>query len=188
MLAANNYHFSAVNLILACNLLVTISLVSIHVINNYLMNILLRSLLLRFFSAGFGLLLLSGNLFAGDANIAWDASPSSNVGGYILSYGKSSGNFTSSIDVGNTTTYNISGLQEGDKYYAAMKAYDVDRTTESGYSNEVNWTVPVTEVLTVDFTASATSGAPGMLVSFTPITTGEVTSWEWNLPGSSATN
>ena len=67
-----------------------------------IINTSLRELFSLFLSAGLALFLFSGNLFAGTANLAWDASTSSNVGGYKVSYGTSSGNYTSTIDVGNT--------------------------------------------------------------------------------------
>jgi len=149
----------------------------------------LRTLFLRFLLVGLALCVYSGNLLAASTKLAWDASTSSGVGGYKLSYGTSSGNYTSTIDAGNTTTYTVSGLTEGAKYYFAVKAYDTAKTTESAYSNEINTTIPViTQVLTADFTASATSGAPGMLVTFTPDVNGTVTDWKWDLPGSDASN
>jgi hypothetical protein len=136
----------------------------------------LRKLFLRILSAVLALLLFSSNLFAASANLAWDASTSSGVGGYKVSYGTSSGNYTSTIDAGNSTTYALSGLPEGTQYYFAVKAYDSTKTTESAYSNEVNLTVPVTTALTADFTASTTSGPASLAMNFTPITTGTVTS------------
>jgi hypothetical protein len=114
------------------------------IMKNYLINAYLCELFSRFLSAGLVLFLFSGNLFAGGANLAWDASTSSSVGGYIVAYGLSSGTYTSNIDVGKTTTYAVSGLTDGTKYYFAVKAYDSGRTTESSYSNEANLTVPVT--------------------------------------------
>ena len=117
------------------------------------MNTYLRALFPRILSAGLVLFLFSGNLFAATANLAWDASTSSGVAGYKVSYGTSSGNYTSTIDAGNKTTYTVSSLTEGTKYYFAVKAYDSAKTTESAYSNEVNLTVPVTTTaLTATFT------------------------------------
>ena len=118
-------------------------------------------------------------------NLAWNASPSSNAAGYIVAYGQSSGSYAANIDVGNVTTYTVPGLQEGSKYYFAAKAYDSARTLQSAYSNEVNLTIPVAIVSTADFTASKTSGIAGLMVNFTPVTTGTVTSWAWAFPGSS---
>ncbi len=118
-------------------------------------------------------------------NLAWDASTSTNVGGYILYYGQNSGNYTANVDVGKTTSYTVQGLLEGATYYFALKAYDTTRTIQSVYSNQVTLTVPVTPIVTADFTPSVTSGVENLMVSFTPKTTGTVTSWVWAFPGSS---
>jgi PKD repeat protein len=117
-------------------------------------------------------------------NLAWNASPSANTGGYIVAYGQNSGSYTANVDVGNVTSYTVQGLQEGSKYYFAAKAYNSDRTLQSAYSNEVNLTIPVAIALTADFTLSKTSGIAGFMVNFTPVTTGNVTSWAWAFPGS----
>lgn len=117
-------------------------------------------------------------------NLAWDASTSSNAAGYIVFFGQSSGTYTANIDVGNVTAYTVSGLNEGTTYYFAAKAYDSARTIQSAYSNEVNVTVPVATLVTVDFTASTSSGIEGMSVNFTPVTTGTITNWAWAFPGS----
>ena len=148
------------------------------------MNTYFHAFIQRILPFGFYLFLLSGNLFAASANLVWDASPSSNVGGYIVSYGQNGGNYNSSIDVGNTTTYKVTGLQEGVTYYFAIKAYDSSRTTKSIDSNQVNLKVPVAPTLTVDFTASQTIVASNISVIFTPFTTGTVTSWQWSFDGS----
>jgi len=95
------------------------------------MNTYFRAFVQCILPFGFCLFLLSGNLFAASANLVWDASPSSNVEGYIVSYGESGDNYNSSIDVGNTTTYTVTGLQEDVTYYFAVKAYNSPRTTES---------------------------------------------------------
>ncbi len=117
-------------------------------------------------------------------NLAWSASPSTNAAGYIVAYGQSSGSYAANVDVGKVTTYTVPGLQEGSKYYFAVKAYDSARTLQSVYSNEVNLTIPVATIVTADFTASKTTGIAGLVVSFTPVTTGSVTSWAWAFPGS----
>jgi PKD repeat protein len=155
------------------------------IMKNYLTNISLRELFPHFFLAGLALFLFSGNLYAGNANLAWDTSTSSNVGGYKISYGQTSGNYTSTIDAGNSTTYSLTGLQEGTKYYFAVKAYDSTKTVESAYSNETNFIVPATTTaLTADFTANKTSGVAPLAVDFTPVTNGTITSWKWDFPGS----
>lgn len=146
----------------------------------------MRGLFLRIPLALLALFLFSGNSFAGTVNLAWDSSTSSNVGGYKVSYGTSTSNYTSTVDAGNKTSYSVSGLQDGAKYFFAVKAYDTNKTTESAYSNEINATVPATTTpaITADFTANKTSGTAPLTVSFTPVTTGTITSWKWDIPGS----
>jgi len=112
--------------------------------NNYFTSTSSRELFLRSGLAGLALSLFSGYSFAANVNLAWDASKSSNVGGYIVSYGEASGKYTTDIDVGNKTSVTITGAKEGATYYAAVKAYDSDRKTESGYSNEITKKIPGT--------------------------------------------
>ena len=120
---------------------------------NYLMNTYLRTLFPRILSAGLVLFLFSGNLFAATAEPRLGCQYVIRCGWLYSIFGTSSGNYTSTVDAGNTTTYTISGLTEGTKYYFAAKAYDSTKTTESAYSNEVNFTVPTitTTALTADF-------------------------------------
>lgn len=151
----------------------------------------LRNLFLRIPLALLALFVFSGNSFAGTVNLAWDPSASSNVGGYKVAYGTSSGSYTSTIDVGNKTSYSLTSLQDGAKYYFAVKAYDTTKTTESAYSNEINAAVPTstTTAITAAFTPSAPiSVVQNTSITFTDTTTGTVTSRKWDLPGSNAPN
>jgi hypothetical protein len=131
------------------------------IMNSYLKNTSSRKLFLRPGPAGLALLLFSSQPFAASVNLAWDASQSPNVGGYIVSYGQSSGKYTESIDVGNKTSLTISGAKEGATYYAAVKAYDSARKTESTYSNEVSKTIPATAKTTVATNGATTGAANG---------------------------
>lgn len=126
-------------------------------------------------------LFVPGNLFAGSLTLSWDPSTSTNVGGYKLYYGSSTKKYTSSIDTGKSTTYQVTGLTAGATYFFAVTAYNAGKTAESSYSNELSGTVPnaVTN-LTVNFTANTTSGSGPLIVAFTPTTTGTVTGWNWN--------
>ena len=74
---------------------------------------------------------------AGQVGLAWTASTGP-VGGYRIYFGRSSGNYTVSLDVGTRTAYAVTGLLDGGTYYFAVKAYDITRTIESGFSNEVS--------------------------------------------------
>ena len=104
---------------------------------------------------------------AGQVSLAWDANTEPTLGGYQLYYGQTSGNYTANADVGNQTSYTLTGLQEGTTYYFAAKAYDTTRTTSSGFSNEVSTTIasttppPTSNFCTTALTLRAT-GAPSV--------------------------
>jgi hypothetical protein len=107
------------------------------------------------------LLLLAQNAFAAPVTLAWNAVSAADLAGYILYYGYTSGNYSLSVDVGNTTTAALSGLDQGKMYYFVATAYDVDGT-ESAFSNEVSYTVPIAD--TTAPTAAITSPVDGSVV------------------------
>jgi len=119
---------------------------------------------------------------AGQVSLAWDASPSPNVGGYRIYYGQASGNYTANADAGNQTTYTLTGLEDGKTYYFAAKAYDIAKTTESGFSNEVNATIGATSTApTAGFSATPTTGPMPLVVTFSSAaSTGNITTWSWD--------
>lgn len=78
---------------------------------------------------------------AGEATLSWtapttnvDGTPLTDLGGYKTYWGTASRNYSNNKDVGNVTTYKITGLSEG-KWYFAVTAYD-SSGNESAYSNE----------------------------------------------------
>ena len=73
--------------------------------------------------------------------LAWDANTEPDLSGYKLYYGTASGTYGTPINVGNVTTYTVTGLTDGQTYYFAVTAYD-SVGNESGYSNEVAYIVP----------------------------------------------
>jgi len=75
--------------------------------------------------------------------LAWNASADPQVAGYKIYSGPASHSYASVLMVGNTTNATVTGLVPGATYYFA--ATTVDRSgAESGYSNETQYTVPVT--------------------------------------------
>jgi hypothetical protein len=75
---------------------------------------------------------------AATVTVAWNANSEPTVAGYRLYYGTSSGHYSYSVDVGNSTRCTLSSLQEGVTYYLAVAAYDV-YGNYSGYSNEITY-------------------------------------------------
>lgn len=96
--------------------------------------------------------------YAGDIALAWDESPDP-VAGYKVYVGNASGTYGPPINVGNQTTYTVTGLAPG-TYYFAVTAYD-SIGNESSYSNEVFKTIQDAADTTpsaITFEASLSSG------------------------------
>lgn len=84
---------------------------------------------------------------AGQAVLSWDppttnadGSPLTDLSGYRIYYGTSSGVYGTATDVGNVITSIITNLTDGAIYYFAVTAYDLSGN-ESNFSNEVNKTI-----------------------------------------------
>jgi hypothetical protein len=109
-----------------------------------------------------GILLVAGLVLfpqtARSVSLAWDADPQPDIAGYKLYYGSATGSYTNDIDVGNVTTTTLSGLVNGVTYYFAATAYDT-LGLESGYSGEVNYTVPSTNAPPAILLTSPSNGA-----------------------------
>jgi hypothetical protein len=93
----------------------------------------------------------ASDLFAGSATLSWDppttnedGTPLTDLAGYKIYYGTSSGNYSQSVDVGKVTTFTAGNLTEGVTYYFAATAYDIS-ANESKYSNEVSKTIPLSQ-------------------------------------------
>ena len=81
--------------------------------------------------------------FAATVTVAWDKNAETDVIGYKFYYGTVSKNYQHTVDVKNNTSCSISALDEGTKYYFAARAYN-DKHIDSGYSEELAYTIPVT--------------------------------------------
>ena len=90
----------------------------------------------------------SGGTTEGEIALAWDSETDPAVAGYKIHYGTASkavsGQYEYSTDVGmatqtsnNTTSYTLTGLTRGQKYYIAVTAYDKSHM-ESDFSAEVS--------------------------------------------------
>jgi hypothetical protein len=85
-----------------------------------------------------------GGSSGGTMSLAWDApttkadgSPLSDLKGYWIYYGTSTGVYTERTYAGNVTTYTLTGLTPGQTYYIAVTAIDAS-DNESNLSNEVS--------------------------------------------------
>jgi len=61
----------------------------------------------------------------------------SDLAGYKIYYGTSSKSYSGSVNVGNVTSYTLTGLTQGQTYYIAVTAYNTSGS-ESSYSSEVS--------------------------------------------------
>lgn len=119
----------------------------------------------KFFTAIFIMaisMLYSINASAADATLSWYPSNDPTVFGYKIHYGMTSGSYGHSINVGNQTTYTVSGLGNG-TYYFAVTAYDASGN-QSAFSNEASKTF--TGVQASDTSSSSggnVSGGCGMI-------------------------
>ena len=82
-------------------------------------------------------ILIAGPCYADTVTLAWDQI--SSASGYKIYYGTATNKYTTNVDVGNVLTYSID-VPAGTTYYFAATAYSSD-SRESGYSNEVSYTV-----------------------------------------------
>jgi Fibronectin type III domain len=89
-------------------------------------------------------------------SIGWTASSSSNVAGYYIYYGTSSGNYTTVVPVSNVTNVTISGLTSGVKYYFAATSYD-SSYNQSAYSPEISAVVGSTGSIAATLTSTSLS-------------------------------
>ena len=99
----------------------------------------------------------------GSATLAWDSSPQPDLAGYILYYGTSSRIYPNAINIGNVTSYTVSGLLPGVTYFFAVTDYN-GSGTESPFSDEITYQVPL--------------NPPAKILSITPVLSGGM--WiEW---------
>ncbi|MGO9379291.1 MAG: PKD domain-containing protein [Dissulfurispiraceae bacterium] len=95
-----------------------------------------------------------------------DGTPLTDLAGYYIYYGTSSGVYTNEINVGNVTTYTFANLPPG-TYYFATTAYDTSGI-QSVYSNEISGTqigLPTVTTATITGVTATTAGGGGNVTS-----------------------
>jgi len=123
-----------------------------------------RLLLLLLALLGFSLFAAVGTANAGSLLASWDANMESDLAGYKVYYGKVSGNYTHIQDVGNVTSYLAENLDDGERYYFVITAYDLVGN-ESDFSDEISAVVALPTLLIantsngIELTWSPVSGA-----------------------------
>jgi hypothetical protein len=85
--------------------------------------------------------IMASHAFAAQVSLAWDPNTESDLAGYRIHTGTTSGSYATHIDVHKVTSYTVTGLTEGKTYYFAATAYD-SSGNESGYSNPLSYSVP----------------------------------------------
>jgi hypothetical protein len=114
-----------------------------------------------FFSISFAvvtLLTFSSTLAAQTPTVSWNANAESDLSGYVVQYGTQAGSPSTSLDVGNVTSRQFTGLTAGATYYFRVVAYN-SSGQQSSPSSEVSYAVPGVPTPSVTLTSiSPTSG------------------------------
>jgi len=128
---------------------------------------------------------------AGSLSLAWDPNTEDDLAGYKVHIGISSQTFSQIIDVGHVTAFTATDLLEGETYFSTVTAYDIFMN-ESGFSNEVSTTIPVTTPPPPEPEPEPVNSPPGgsftfscsdLICSFTNTSTdsdGSVVAWSWD--------
>jgi PKD repeat protein len=133
------------------------------------------------------LLIIAVRAHAGQATLAWDASTDPKVTGYKLYYGTASRTYSPTpISVGMVTSYTVSNLTEGARYYFAVTAHD-SRGAQSAFSNEVSGTIPYAAPV-ASFNSNVTSSLVPLNVLFQSTSAGNVTRYVWNFGDGTASS
>ena len=118
---------------------------------------------------------LCGFVYAAQLRLAWDANTEADLTGYKFYYGTASRSYGVPINVGKVTTYTLSGLTGGQRYYVALTAYDTTNN-ESSQSSEVSG-VATEPTQTVIVTVGSNPAGREILIDGTPYSATQTFSW-----------
>lgn len=92
----------------------------------------------------------------GTVNLEWDRNPETNIAGYFVHYGTTSGEYSKSLEVSTVPAATLSDLKTGTTYYCVVQAF-----TPSGlrglYSSEISFAIP--EASPPEFTVAQAWGS-----------------------------
>lgn len=75
--------------------------------------------------------------------LAWDPNPESDIAGYVIYLGTTSGVYSTIEDIGNATSHTFNGLSPSTPYYCALQAYN-SAGLMSDLSEEFSFTLQTT--------------------------------------------
>ncbi|MCU0485256.1 MAG: PKD domain-containing protein [Anaerolineales bacterium] len=128
-------------------------------------------------------------------DLSWLANPEADRAGYKIYYdtdskypydGTGADQGDSPIDVGNVTSFTLTGLDPGTRYYFAVTAYDTDTDgSEDQKAGNESWfslenSAELSEPPAALFSAAPLSGPAPLNVSFTNASTGDYTTCAWD--------
>jgi len=127
--------------------------------------------LLKWSLSFLSLLLFTGQIaYGASINLIWDPNDEADLSGYRIYYGTSSENYDQSIDVGNVTSYKLSGLTKGIIYYVALTSYDTSNN-ESEKTDEVSGIAQLLSITSSVSTTTSPSDSSTTIISGPSTTT-----------------
>ena len=100
-------------------------------------NLKYRNLLILTVTSILLILVFTQPAWSAQIKLAWDANTASDLKSYKVYYGTVSKSYTGTVDIGDITTYTLTGLTAGQTYFIVVTAYDTSYN-ESVYSIEVS--------------------------------------------------
>ena len=83
--------------------------------------------------------LVTGSLYAGSITFGWDANTEKDLAGYNLHFGRQTGNYTMSVNVGNVTQFTLENVPENVERFYSLTAHD-NSGNVSGFADEITHT------------------------------------------------
>lgn len=103
---------------------------------------------------------------AAEVTLAWDPPADGLTAGYLIFVGTAPQSYSAHVNVGNATSFTLSGLSSGATYYFTVRAYSASGAL-SAPSNEIQATAPAWQSGTSESAVSLLSPQPNSTVSGT---------------------